>query len=65
MKTAIKDYAELCKLSLKWMKKHWLFYILSCILIWSLAFIKIVGLSSINLSKIKSVFKKNEEEESE
>ena len=32
MKEAIKEYLEICKLSGKWMKKHWKGYIVFCLL---------------------------------
>ena len=33
------DYWELCKESMNWLKKHWLGYIILCIVIFAISFI--------------------------
>lgn len=48
------DYWKLCKESMSWLKKHWLGYIILCIVIFAISFIP----AYLNCREIQKDFKK-------
>ena len=66
MKEAMKEYFDLCGLSLKWMKKHWKGYLLVCMMIYLIEMIIFFPEYIIKLKNwIVGKFKRKKSEEAE